>query len=75
MAEDQTQERKAAPEEERFAREQLQEEAFPRFGVAPHVVAGALSGQRGKTFTASQAEKAIKDFQKRVVSQPPDEED
>lgn len=47
--------------------DRLQAEAFERFGVAPHVVAGALSGGRKQNYTLDEAQGLIDRWLKRRV--------
>ena len=54
-------------EPETYEAERLIDEAEPRFGVAPHVAAGAFESSRRKTHTLDQAKKLIADFQKAEV--------
>lgn len=55
------------PEEQRFTVEELRSGARGLLNTSPHAVAGALSGERKKTFTLDEAEAAVKAFLKREV--------
>ena len=57
----------AREEPETYAAERLIAEAEPRFGVGPHVAAGAFETSKRKTHTLDQAKKLIADFQKTEV--------
>jgi hypothetical protein len=59
----------SAPKEEAqtYEADRLIAEAEPRFGVAPHVAAGAFEATQRKTHTIDQAKKLIADFQKQEV--------
>lgn len=56
-----------APEERRFDVDELMARARLSLGVSPVVVAGALEGERTKTFTLDAAEKKINTWLKQPI--------
>lgn len=67
MAEEKQSSAAAKPKEEEaptYHVDRLTAEAGDRFGVAPHIAAGAFSGSRKKNLTIDEAERLIKDWLK-----------
>lgn len=59
----------AAPADpDAYAPERLIDEAEPRFGVAPHVAAGAFAASESETLSLDEAQKLIDDFQTQEVA-------
>lgn len=55
-------------EEPTYHFDRLVADSHDFFGEPPHVLAGALHGERKKNFTLAEAKRAIADFKKRKVA-------
>jgi hypothetical protein len=58
------------PEEKRYPREELLENARTLLHASPHAVAGALSTEKKETFTLEEAVGHVKDFLGRKIDEP-----
>lgn len=61
------------PEEQRYTREELRENARGLLNASPHAVAGALAEPRKQTFTLDEAEGLVKKFLGKKIEPPKSE--